>query len=75
MINKELFDNEYSTQKRSEVDFLKSVNIRYTFVKRVNGISVYKYKKCGELFRQLSIFYEQEELNRSDENAVRREYG
>ena len=52
------FDIEYQTQWRDEVDFLKSVGIRYTFVKRnKDGISTYKYKKSSELFRQLTIFY------------------
>lgn len=57
MIDKKLFDSEYQTQWRDEVDFLKSVGIRYSFVKRINGINTYKYKKCGELFTQLAIFY------------------
>lgn len=52
------YDIEYRTQWRKEVDFLKSVGIRYSFVKRnQNGISIYKYKKNSELFRQLAIFY------------------
>lgn len=66
MIDKKLFDSEYSTQWRDEVDFLKSVGIDYTFVKREQGISKYKYKKNGELFRQLAIFYEQREIIRRD---------
>ena len=58
--NKKCFDTEYSTQWRDEVDYLKSVGIRYTFVKRnADGISIYKYKKSSELFRQLAIFYDQ----------------
>ncbi len=48
---------EYRTQWKKEVEFLKSVNIRYTFVINENGISTYKYKKDGELFRQLAVFY------------------
>lgn len=51
------FDIEYQTQWRDEVDFLRSVGIRYAFVKRVNGIPTYKYTKNGELFKQLAIFY------------------
>ena len=55
---KKCFDIEYQTQWRDEVDFLKSVGIRYEFVKRSKeGISTYKYKKSSELFRQLAIFY------------------
>lgn len=56
-MDKKLFDMEYQTQWREEVDFLSSVGIQYTFVKKVNGISTYKYKKSGELFNQLAIFY------------------
>ena len=55
---KKCFDIEYQTQWRDEVDFLKSVGIRYTFAKRSKeGISTYKYKKSSELFKQLAIFY------------------
>ena len=47
MIDKKLFDSEYSTQWRDEVDFLKENGINYTFAKRNNGISTYKYKKTS----------------------------
>lgn len=56
-MDKTLFDIEYQTQWREEVDFLKSVGINYTFVKKENGVSKYKYKKNSELFMQLAIFY------------------
>lgn len=56
-MDKKLFDIEYQTQWRDEVDYLKSVGIRYTFVIRKNGIPTYKYTKTSELFRQLTIFY------------------
>lgn len=69
MIDKKLFDSEYSTQWRDEVNFLKSVGIDYTFVKREQGISKYKYKKNGELFKQLAIFYEQREIIRRDKKC------
>ena len=59
MIDKKLFDSEYSTQWRDEVDFLKSKSIKYTFVKRNNNISTYKYEKTSELFLQLAYFYAQ----------------
>lgn len=59
MIDKKLFDSEYSTQWRDEVEFLKSKGINYTFVKRNNTISTYKYKKTSELFLQLAYFYTQ----------------
>lgn len=59
MIDKKLFDSEYNTQWKEEVEFLKSVGIRYEFVKKVSGINTYKYKKSGELFKQLAIFYKE----------------
>ena len=57
IINKNLFDMEYSTQYRKEVDYLKSKGIKYSFVKRINGIPTYKYTKSRELFLALSTFY------------------
>lgn len=59
MIDKKLFDSEYSTQWRDEVDFLKEKGINYTFAKRNNNISTYKYEKTNELFLQLAYFYAQ----------------
>lgn len=59
MIDKKLFDSEYSTQWRDEVDFLKDKGINYTFVKRNNNISTYKYEKTSELFLRLAYFYAQ----------------
>lgn len=59
MIDKKLFDSEYSTQWRDEVDFLKENGINYTFVKRNNNISTYKYEKTSELFSKLTYFYAQ----------------
>ena len=61
MIDKKLFDSEYSTHWRDEVDFLKGNGINYTFVKRRNNISTYKYKKTSELFNSLAYFYAQKE--------------
>ena len=61
MIDKRVFDSEYSTQWRDEVDFLKKNGINYTFVKRNNNISTYKYKKTSELFSALTSFYTQKE--------------
>ena len=61
MIDKKLFDSEYSTQWRDEVDFLKENGINYTFVKRNNDISTYKYKKTSELFSALTYLYTQKE--------------
>lgn len=51
------FDKEYSTQWNLERDYLESKGIKYTFVKEINGISTYKYKKTSELFKALESFY------------------
>ena len=51
------FDSEYSTQYVKEMQYLLQNNIKYTFVKEINGITTYKYKKTPELFRILEIFY------------------
>lgn len=55
--NKKLFDMEYSTQVKSEMEYLKSCGIKYTFVKRLNGIPTYKYKKTEQLFDALRLYY------------------
>lgn len=57
MIDKKLFDMEYSTQVRQEMEFLKKCGIRYTYVKRTNGIPVYKYTKTVKLFDALKLYY------------------
>lgn len=51
------FDSEYSTQYVKEMQYLLQNNIKYTFVKDIDGITTYKYKKTPELFRILEIFY------------------
>nr|DAU88070.1 MAG TPA: hypothetical protein [Caudoviricetes sp.] len=53
------FDREYATSFRREVAFLAECGIRYTFVKRVQEVSVYKYEKTPELFAKLAEFYAQ----------------
>jgi len=53
------FDREYNTSFYGEVDFLHSVGIRYEFVKMIDGISIFKYKKTPELFKALGSFYMQ----------------
>ena len=55
--SKTKFDKEYSTQWNKERDYLKEHGIEYSFVKEINGISTYKYKKNSELFKALSSFY------------------
>ena len=51
------FDKEYQTQYLAEVNFLTEKNIRYTFVKKINGLITYKYEKTKELFQALQEFY------------------
>lgn len=53
------FDYEYSTQYVKEMKYLEMVGIRYDFVKTINGITTYKYKKTPFLFNALSVFYSQ----------------
>lgn len=58
-IENKQFDREYSTSFRGEVEYLKLQGIRFEFVKLINDISIYKYKKTPELFRALESFYMQ----------------
>ena len=56
-IEKKKFDKEYGTSHRAEVLFLREKKIYYEFVKIIEGISIYKYKKTPELFNALESFY------------------
>ena len=57
-IEKKKFDKEYSTSfYYGEVLYLRLQGIRYEFVKLIDGISIYKYKKTPELFKALESFY------------------
>jgi hypothetical protein len=51
------FDKEYSTQYIPEMQFLLKNGVRYTFVKKINEITTYKYTKNSKLFKLLSEFY------------------
>lgn len=51
------FDIEYSTQYTPEKDYLLSHGIKPSFVKVINEVTTYKYKKTPELFKLLEIFY------------------
>lgn len=51
------FDKEYSTQWIAEKNWLSEHGIKYSFVKQVNGIDTYKYKKTLKLFQCLTDFY------------------
>lgn len=55
--NMKKFDIEYSTQYTPEKEYLMSVGIKPTFVKVINEITTYKYKKTPELFKHLEFFY------------------
>lgn len=54
---KKKFDFEYSTQYSNEMKWLLNNNIRYSFVKEIDGITTYKYKKTKDLFEKLAEFY------------------
>lgn len=49
--NRVQFDREYSTTYKSEVNWLSKHGIRYTFVKEINSLTNYKYKKFRIIFR------------------------
>lgn len=51
------FDIEYSTQYTPEKEYLMEHGIKPSFVKVINEVTTYKYKKTSELFRLLTIFY------------------
>ena len=51
-------DKEYSTTWWSECDYLMKHGIRYTFVKEINGVTVWKFHKDSQLFRVLTEFYD-----------------
>lgn len=54
------FDKEYATQYLQETAFLRDKGIKQTFVKTVNGLTTYKYKKTKELFSALAEFYSED---------------
>ena len=51
------WDIEYSTQYTPEKEYLLTVGIKPTFVKVINEVTTYKYKKTKQLFEALSHFY------------------
>ena len=57
MIDIKKFDKEYSTQYVAEMKYLQAHDILYSFVKTINGIKTYKYKKTKKLFDTLANFY------------------
>ena len=60
-IPKYVFDKEYSTQWRREVQFLEEKGIAYTYAKKDPKYPIirYKYTKTPELFLALAEFYNQ----------------
>lgn len=60
-IPKTVFDKEYSTQWRREVQFLEDKGINYTYAKKNPKYPIikYKYTKTPELFLALAEFYNQ----------------
>jgi hypothetical protein len=51
------WDIEYSTNYMKEVDIFTANNIRWSFVKTINGVRTYKYKKSKKLFELLAELY------------------
>lgn len=51
------FDKEYSTQFTPEKEYLLQNGITPSFIKTINEVTTYKYTKTSELFRLLTIFY------------------
>lgn len=64
------FDKEYSTQYIPEMKYLLEKGIKYTFVKKINGITTYKYTKTPELFMELLVFYSIKNDNLCDKEKV-----
>lgn len=50
-------NDEYSTKWFDECNYLLNHGIRYSFVKTVDGYTVWKFKKNELLFRTLADFY------------------
>lgn len=51
------WDIEYSTQYTPEKEYLLKCGIKPSFIKIINEVTTYKYKKTPELFRALAVFY------------------
>ena len=54
---KRLYDHEIAISWIKEKEYLSQNGIRYTFVKLIDGVSVYKYEKTEVLFNLLAQFY------------------
>ena len=49
---------EYICENMNEHKYLRENGIKFTFVKRVNGTTQYKYLKTKELFETLTKYWE-----------------
>lgn len=58
VVKNKKFDIEYSTSFIKEKQYLDSCGIKYSFVKEINGVTTFKYKKTHDLFKALSNFYQ-----------------
>ena len=56
-MNKVRIDDEYSCVFMPEAKFIRDNGIRFAYVKKVNGLTIYKLKKTKELFEVLAKFY------------------
>ena len=70
MINKK-FDNEYQTDYPIEVAYLREQNIRYSFVKVINGVTVWKYEKTEELGLALAKFWKKKSKTEQKNNSTK----
>lgn len=50
-------DQEYSCVWYEEFDYLIKHGLMYTFVKTIDGVTVWKFKKTERLFLILADFY------------------
>ena len=49
--------DEYICENMGEHKYLNSMGIRYEFVKKVNGMTQYKYLKTERLFKALAKYW------------------
>jgi len=50
-------DREYNCVWYEEFDYLIKHGLRYTFVKTINNVTTWKFKKTEQLFLSLADFY------------------
>lgn len=73
MSDKKVFDKEYATSYMKEKQWLDNHGVPYEFVKVVDGITIYKYKKTSSLYGSLFEFYSNlEDLILEEQNELRR---